>query len=816
MPAALAVTAGILLDRYVGVPWPLSLLAVAVSLAGWLWYSVRASSSVVPLVCLGLAVAATGAARHHLYRDTYPADDIGNFAEAEPRPVHLRGVLDEEPFRVRQARQDALRSIPRPDPTLTVLAVTQMEQDDGWVPVSGRARLVVAEPLEGVHVGDEVDVLGFLSAPLGPSNPGEPDQAAHLRDQRIRAEVQVRKTEAGVVRLEEGWPRSFKGWLAAVKGWGQRELEEALPPEQSAIAQALLFGRGSAMTSADWERYNNTGVVHVLAISGLHLAVLSWFLWSVLRLLWVPRRYGAGIVAVIAVAYALVTGAEAPIVRSAVTVCVFCGGIVLRRPALPANALALAWLVLALATPTDLFNLGCQLSFLAVAVLYWGGTKDWFRPSQDPLDRLLDEARPAWLTRLRGWGRDLVRIYAVTLVVWLTQAPLVAAHKHVLSPSGVVLGPPVVLLAAVALVSGQLLLVCRAVCWPLAPPFAWLTRWSLAACDRVALGAQGTSGSYCYVSDVPAWWLWGFYGGLLAVLLLEPLRRRWRQAVLAGLAWLCLGLLLGLPRGSSDEFRCTFLAVGHGGCAVLETPDGRVLLYDAGALGGPDVARRHIAPFLWSRGIRRVDEIFLSHADLDHFNGVPELLERFAVGQVTCTPTFEDKPTEGVARVLRDIRAGGIPRRVVRAGDWLSAGDVQIEVLHPPDDGPEGAENARSLVLLVRHAGHALLLTGDLEEAGLARVLGLTAVHVDVLQAPHHGSRKSNTPELAVWARPQVAIACQGPPLGGREPPEPYTSMGAHFLGTWPHGAITVRSHRTGLVVETFRTGQRFAVRPGR
>ena len=166
------------------------------------------------------------------------------------------------------------------------------------------------------------------------------------------------------------------------------------------------------------------------------------------------------------------------------------------------------------------------------------------------------------------------------------------------------------------------------------------------------------------------------------------MRRRWRWGAAAGLGWLCVGLLCGAARLPSDELRCTFLAVGHGGCTVLETPDGRTLLYDAGALGGPDVTRRQIAPFLWYRGIHRIDEVFLSHADLDHFNGLPELLDRFAVGQVTCTPTFADKNTEGVRETLEVLREHGVPIRIVKAGDELKAGDVRLEVLHPPAVGP--------------------------------------------------------------------------------------------------------------------------------
>ncbi len=291
------------------------------------------------------------------------------------------------------------------------------------------------------------------------------------------------------------------------------------------------------------------------------------------------------------------------------------------------------------------------------------------------------------------------------------------------------------------------------------------------------------------------------------------MRRRWRSGAAAGLGWLCIGLLCGAARFPADELRCTFLAVGHGGCTVIETPDGRTLLYDAGALSGPDVTRRRIAPFLWSRGIRRIDEVFLSHADLDHFNGLVEILDRFAVGQVTCTPTFADKNIEGVRETLDALRERGVPMRIVKAGDALSAGDVRLEVLHPPAVGPEGVENVRSLVLELRHAGHTILLTGDLEGAGLERVLGLPRRPIDVFQAPHHGSKYANVPELADWARPRVAVSSQGPPRGPGGVREPYSGRGARFLSTWADGAVTIRSHQTGIVVETFVTGQRFVLR---
>ena len=194
--------------------------------------------------------------------------------------------------------------------------------------------------------------------------------------------------------------------------------------------------------------------------------------------------------------------------------------------------------------------------------------------------------------------------------------------------------------------------------------------------------------------------------------------------------------------------------------------------------------------------------------------GLPDLLQRFRVGRVTTTETFADKTSPAVVHTLAALERDGVPYRTVTAGDRLAAGPVLLEVLHPPAGMVEGTDNARSLVLRVCHAGHVLLLTGDLEGPGLERVLGLRPGPVDVLMAPHHGGRRSNTPDFAHWARPRVVVACQGPPLGLRPTPEPYSALGLRYLGTWPHGAITVRSHASGLVVETFVTGERFVVRP--
>jgi competence protein ComEC len=456
-------------------------------------------------------------------------------------------------------------------------------------------------------------------------------------------------------------------------------------------------------------------------------------------------------------------------------------------------------------------------------VLIWGVGR-WLTPRElSPVEQLIEESRTLPGKVVRAGFRAVWVAFAVSLILGAVNSPLVLARQNVVSPVGVILGPPLVFLTSVALIAGFLLLLVAPLgTWP-AWPFAFVTRWSLAACEWLVRLAEDVPGAWVYAPGPTTWWLVGFYVGVAGVVLFDG---RWRLWFLAGLAaWVLGGLALPTERRDADELRVTFLAVGNGGCVVMETPDGRVLFYDAGTISGPDVTRRVIAPYLWSRGIRRIDEVFVSHADLDHYNGLAALMDRFPVGQVTLTPSFREKPTPGVGETLAAIDRHRVRLRIAKAGDRFEAGDVAIEVLHPPELGPAGNENARSMVLLVRHAGHTILLTGDLEGAGQSAVRHRELPPVDVMLAPHHGAVSANAPGrdkddrptpgvMAAWARPRFVVSSQGREPGGHLS-ESYGAAGGVVWDTATSGAITVRSHPTGLIAESYRAGEVRVIRRG-
>ncbi len=814
VPAAVAYAVGIALDHWVPgrvVAW---LVAAAAALAAWLLAAIleRRLAARASLVCrrvatllLLVSLALTGAARHHAYWWAYPADDIGHWAGEAPRPARLRGVLADEPLVVARDRPDPLRSQPAQEHTIAALSLREIDSPLGWRPASGRAHLVVLGTLAGVHAGDRVEVLGDLAGPPRPSNPGEFDYASFLRGRGTRAVVHCKLPESVAQQGGPGQWLGTAGWQRAA-GWAERRLRSRLDPARSRIAVALLLGRYELMEEDVTELFVRTGTMHILAISGQHLAILAGFLWLLVRALRLPLKAGAIGVGLVVVGYAMLTGCRAPVLRAAVLVCVLVASIVLDRRGRRANSLALAVLVVLALNPSDLFDGGFQLSFLAVVALVWIVRPTWIalnRPG-DPLTALARRAQPAWRRAVRAGVRFVLLASLLSGLVWLANAPLLAARFHLVSP--IVVPLTVLLTPAVdlALIAGLGFLITDPWAPQLASLLARACGWGLGGMERcVRWGALVPLG-YAYVPGPPAWWLVGFYAGFAVLLLTGPRRRtlaRWAAAVLV---WAGVGFLQAGLRPPPGRLECQVLAVGNGSAAVLRLPNGHAVLVDAGQIAGPRVGSRLIAPALWEEGIRRLDAVFISHADIDHFNGIPHLIERFPVGTVFVPPHFAHSSEEAVRITCDCMGRSGVPIRVCWASQRfeLSPG-VVATVLHPPVEFG-GSDNEQSLVLDVDYMGQRILLPGDVEGNGLRAVLRTEPRPAAVLIAPHHGSRRANPPELIDWCRPAHVVVSQGRPRSGATL-DAYHRRGVPVHTSNEQGAIAILVDPAGVRIRPFR-----------
>ena len=198
----------------------------------------------------------------------------------------------------------------------------------------------------------------------------------------------------------------------------------------------------------------------------------------------------------------------------------------------------------------------------------------------------------------------------------------------------------------------------------------------------------------------------------------------------------------------------------------------------------------------------------MSHADSDHYNGLLDLLDRFAIGEILVPPGFEGPRNPGAGTLLDAARARGVAVREVVAGERRGSAGARFSILHPPESWDRGAsDNARCLVLDVESSGRHVLLTGDLEQEGLRELVRrpVPAPALDAILAPHHGGRTANPDWLYSWAGPAMVVVSQRPPsAGSRDALAALDDRGIPVLRTWRRGAIGLRWTPEGVVARGF------------
>ena len=245
---------------------------------------------------------------------------------------------------------------------------------------------------------------------------------------------------------------------------------------------------------------------------------------------------------------------------------------------------------------------------------------------------------------------------------------------------------------------------------------------------------------------------------------------------------------------------CTVLDMGHGMAVLLELPNGKTLLYDVGSLTSASRAQRTVENAIWNHSLSRLDALVISHADIDHFNGAHDLLRTVPTGCVLVSQQFLDFDQRAVRELCYRVDDLQIPIRVLQAGDRLAIDNsVTAAILHPPGNRRFDSDNENSIVLLIEYAGRRILLTEDLEGEGLHKLLSTQLRSVDILLAPHHGSKAANPPELAAWANPEWVVVSTHEERGLPFLKQTYGST-CKVVSTAEYGAMTFTIRPDGSI----------------
>ena len=737
-------------------------------------------------VAAAVVVFGLGGARYASDR-ALPPNHVAHHAartSEEVMDVTLEGRVAESPARTSGRTRFALD-------------VRRIVSAKGTTDVRGRVQVTLAQsrwkPPQAyprVERGAVLRVRGRLRPLPRPRNPADFDYGAYLERQGIYATLSTYEAADVVVVGTARTP--LERVVVPVRRYAEGCVERLIPTEAGRmVVSALVLGDRSRIDTATREGFARTGLMHLLAVSGLHVLLVGMVLYELLRplglRLGLSRRAMEGgraaLTMAVLVLYLLLTGGSASTARAVIMAGLFIGATLLQRPAGTLNALGVAALALLLARPAALFDVGFQLSFAAVGAIV-------------TLGRRFDGAvPPRWRERKAvAWTLSMT---SVSLAATLGTMPVLLYHFGFVSFAGLALN-----LLAIPLTTGALAAALATLAWgwigPVGSAFgqaadvlARLLVWTAMEGERV-LGWAAWEG---YVDN--AWTLLAMTSALVFIVQWPRPRLRWR--------WVALGALL-LTSGSWMDVRegkrgldVLFFDVGQGDAALVSLPNGKHVLIDAGLReGDADAGTWTILPHLQRYGIRHLDAVVVSHPHSDHLGGLPSILRAMPVHRVI--HNGDNYPSELYRETVHLLDSLDVRHDAVRAGDTLALDpSVRIHVLAPMS-GPLGEDaNDASVVLKLSYGATAFLFTGDAEKASEGRMVGRYGRLLEsaVVKVGHHGSSTSSTPAFvrhAVTDSGAVAVVS----VAARNK---FGLPSLDVLGRWAaHGADVRRTSEGGAV----------------
>jgi len=686
-------------------------------------------------------------------------------------------------------------------------ALVAADRERFTIELAPRARAQVSLSSRGLFpdlpYGTHLEFQGKVRRTHNYNDPGAFDAVHYLARQEIYWTAVGDASNVHVLAGRCG--NRLTGFIFAIRSAALTRLDRLYANDAYAngMMQATLIGATAKLDRMWTEDYRTTGTFHALVISGSHVAVLAAVFLFFLRICAVPRGIAIFLTILAAWLYAGVTGWQAPVLRSAAGMSLYGIGRCFFREGRLLNILAAVALLFVVADPEQLFDASFQLSFLAVALigafvvpalnatssplarglgnlddekmdLRMVPTSAQFRIEMRLLARTLSLifGIPATLGRVAVLtiARCCLYIWDVFVTSFFIQVGLalpMIVYFHRTSVSGLTANAIIVPILSLVVPFGFLAVGLNS------PALAHFCAWLLSVA-RVAVGMHARWEPDWRIPS-PPFWLASFF---VAALILAAWRSHGALAKwLRGLSWMAVAATLAIivihpfaPVVEPGKFELSAIDVGQGDSLLIGFPQGPLMLIDAGGIPsfgrtkkpGIDIGEDVVSPYLWSRSIKHLDIVAMTHSHEDHMGGMSAVLRNFRPRELW-TGATQDSPEW---RTVRDTAERlHITIRPMQRGAPFAFGGTTLQVLAP---GPDYAadttpKNDDSLVMRIRFGSTSFLLTGDMEkkiERGLANA-GLLE-HDDVLKVGHHGSRTSSTPELLDLERPAFGIISAG------------------------------------------------------
>ncbi len=637
-------------------------------------------------------------------------------------------------------------------------------------------RLTVAgdHPLEPLRSGDLLSVWCRLVRPRGYANPGRADPTIGMRARGLHAVGSV-KSALLVRKLEEGssWPGRL---LDEMKIEARCRLDTAFGDRGTvrAIMGAMLLGDRAALTPELARNLRNAGLIHLIAISGLHVGVIAMVLFGTLRRTRLPAWALFAAALVLLPSFALFVGARPPVVRAACSAALVLLGRWCGRDGDSVNFLAMLACLFVALDPWVIRSPSFQLTFMATAGIL---------VLSAPLASLLPMPKAAAMGA------------AVSASAYVAGAPVVARQFGWLAPAAIPVNLAAAPLCALVLGSGYATVLFGGT--PvLGDVAARLGELSVSALLSIAAAASELELSGWRVGQPGLLLTAGYYSVLLAVAFPRKEGGRFSGILAITFAALLLWIHIGPPPQRPGRVTATVLDVGQSQAVVIRGKNDGVMMVDASGGTDPrfDPGERVVLPALSGWGIRRIDLLVVSHGHLDHAGGAFAVLREMEVGELWLGPGFHRDPV--LARLAaRGLRSGAAVV-MARAGAEIRREELLLKALAPEAHDGSLSSNDSSVVVLIGQAPHRLLIPGDLEAAGEMRLLRSgRELRAEALVAPHHGASGSGTaPFLKAVAPSHAVVSCGFGNRFGHPHTELLRRLERGGIGLW-------RTDRDGMVL---------------